>query len=82
LGPLIAGLAPTFVGSVLYEPSHAVQGAVVFGLLAVGTVTQLVLSSFGSRRVVLAGLGLFLAALANRLITAALHPYPARCTKP
>ena len=60
---LFAGLAPTFVASVLHEPNHAVQGAVVFGLLAVGTVTQLVLSRFGSRRVVMAGLGLFLAAL-------------------
>jgi MFS family permease len=67
---LFAGLAPTFVGSVLHESNHAVQGAVVFGLLAVGTVTQLVLARFGSRRVVMAGLGLFLAALA--LIVAAL----------
>jgi MFS family permease len=61
---LFAGLAPTFVGSVLHQGNHAVQGAVVFGLLAVGTVTQLVLARFGSRRVVMAGLGLFLAALA------------------
>jgi MFS family permease len=60
---LFAGLAPTFVASVLHEPNHAVQGAVVFGLLAVGTVTQRVLSRFGSRRVMMAGLGLFLAAL-------------------
>jgi MFS family permease len=67
---LFAGLAPTFVGSVLHQGNHAVQGAVVFGLLAVGTVTQLVLARFGSRRVVMAGLGLFLAALA--LIVAAL----------
>jgi MFS family permease len=67
---LFAGLAPTFVASVLHEPNHAVQGAVVFGLLAVGTVTQLVLSRFGSRRVMMAGLGLFLAALT--LIVAAL----------
>ena len=43
----------------LDEPNHAVQGAIVFGLLAVGTVTQLVLAKFGSRRVVLAGSGLF-----------------------
>src|SRR6185312_4297928 len=67
---LFAGLAPTFVASVLHEPNHAVQGAVVFGLLAVGTVTQLVLARFGSRRVVMAGLVLFLAALT--LIVAAL----------
>jgi MFS family permease len=50
--------------------SHAVQGAIVFLLMAVGTVTQLLLSRFNSRRVMLAGLGLFLAALA--LIVAAL----------
>src|SRR6266568_4746154 len=67
---LFSALAPTFVGGVLHEGSHAVQGAVVFLLMAVGTVTQLLLSRFSSRRVVLAGLGLFLAALA--LIVAAL----------
>jgi MFS family permease len=67
---LFAGLAPTFVGSVLHQGNNAAQGAVVFGLLAVGTVTQLVLARLGSRRVVMAGLGLFLAALA--LIVAAL----------
>jgi len=67
---LFAALAPTFVGGVLHQPSHAVQGEVVFGLLAVGTVTQLLLARFASRQVVMAGLGLFLAALA--LIVAAL----------
>jgi MFS family permease len=67
---LFAGLAPTFLGSDLHENSHAVQGAVVFLLLAVGTVTQVLLARFNSRRVVLSGLGLFLAALA--LIVAAL----------
>ena len=67
---LFAGLAPTFLGGVLHEGSHAVQGAVVFLLMAVGTVTQLLLSRFSGRRVMLAGLGLFLAALA--LIVAAL----------
>jgi MFS family permease len=67
---LFAALAPTFLGTVLHENSHAVQGGVVFLLLAVGTLTQLALARFNSRRVVLAGLGLFLAALA--LIVAAL----------
>jgi hypothetical protein len=67
---LFSALAPTFLGGVLHEGSHGVQGAVVFLLMAVGTVTQLLLSRFSSRRVVLAGLGLFLAALA--LIVAAL----------
>ena len=67
---LFAALAPTFLGSVLHEHSLAVQGAVVFGLLAVGTLTQLALSRFSSRRVVLTGLGVLLAGLA--LIVAAL----------
>jgi MFS family permease len=67
---LFAALAPTFLGNVLHEDSHAVQGGVVFLLLAVGTLTQLALARFNSRRVVMAGLGLFLAALA--LIVAAL----------
>jgi MFS family permease len=67
---LFSALAPTFVGDVLHESSHAVQGAIVFLMLAAGTVTQLLLSRFNSRRVVMAGLGLFLAALA--LIDAAL----------
>lgn len=59
---LFTALVPTFLGDVLHEGSHAVQGAVVFLLLAVGTVTQLLLSRFSSRRVMLAGL-----ATANRL---------------
>jgi MFS family permease len=67
---LFAALAPTFLGNVLHENSHAVQGGVVFLLLAIGTVTQVLLARFNSRRVVLAGLPLFLAALA--LIVAAL----------
>jgi MFS family permease len=61
---LFSALAPTFLGGVLHERSHAVQGAVVFLLFAVGTLTQLLLSRFPSRPVVMAGLGLFLAALA------------------
>jgi MFS family permease len=67
---LFAALAPTFLGNVMHQGSHAVQGGVVFLLLAVGSVTQLLLSRFNSRRVVMAGLALFLAALA--LIAAAL----------
>jgi MFS family permease len=67
---LFTALAPTFVGDVLHQPSHAVQGGVVFLLLAVGATTQVLLSRFSSRRVVMAGLSLFLAALA--LIVAAL----------
>ncbi len=67
---LFSSLVPGFIGGVLHQGSHAVQGAVVFGMFAVGTVTQVALSRFSSRRVVLAGLVLFLAALA--LIVAAL----------
>ena len=67
---LFSALAPTFLSSVLHEASHAVQGGVVFLLLATGTLTQLVLARFSSRPVMTAGLGLFLAALA--LIAAAL----------
>lgn len=67
---LFAALAPTFLGTVLHQSSHAVQGAVVFLLLAVGAATQLLVARFNSRWVVMAGLGLFVAALA--LIVAAL----------
>jgi MFS family permease len=67
---LFSSLVPGFIGGVLQQGSHAVQGAIVFGMFAAGTVTQVALSRFSSRRVVLAGLGLFLAALA--LIVAAL----------
>ena len=67
---LFSSLVPGFIGGVLHQSSHAVQGAVVFGMFAVGTVTQVALSRFSSRRVMLAGLALFLAALA--LIVAAL----------
>ena len=67
---LFAALAPTFLGSVLHEDNHAVQGAVVFLLFAAGTAIQLLLSRFPSRRVMVAGLSLLLPALA--LIVAAL----------
>ena len=67
---LFSALAPTFLGTVLHQGSHAVQGAVVFLLLAVGAGTQLLVARLNSRRVVMAGLGVFLVALA--LIVAAL----------
>ncbi len=67
---LFSALAPTFLGSVLHEHNHAVQGGAVFLIFAVGTLTQPLASRFGSRRVVLVGLGLFLAGLG--LIVAAL----------
>ena len=67
---LFSSLVPGFIGGVLHQGSHAVQGGIVFGLFAVGTVTQVMLSRFSSRRVVLTGLALLLAALG--LIVAAL----------
>jgi MFS family permease len=67
---LFTSLVPGFIAGQLHQDNHAVQGAVVFLLLAVGSLTQVALSRFSSRGVILAGLGLFLAALA--LIVAAL----------
>jgi MFS family permease len=61
---LFSALAPTFLGSVLHDTSHAVAGAVVFLAFGVGAVTQLAGSRLPSRPVMLAGLAVFLAALA------------------
>jgi MFS family permease len=67
---LFSSLVPTFLSGVLHDTSHAVAGAVVFLAFAVAAVTQVAGSRLPSRPVMLAGLGLFLAALA--LIVAAL----------
>jgi MFS family permease len=67
---LFSSLVPGFIAGQLHQGSHAVQGAIVFLLLAVAAVTQITVARFSSSRVILAGLGLFLAALA--LIVAAL----------
>jgi MFS family permease len=67
---LFSSLVPGFIAGQLHQDNHAVQGAVVFLMFAVGTVTQVALSRFSGPRVVLAGLSLFLAALG--LIVAAL----------
>ena len=67
---LYSALAPTFLGTVLHQHSHVVEGAVVFLIFAAGTVAQVLLFRLPSRPVVLAALGVFLAALA--LIVAAL----------
>jgi MFS family permease len=61
---LFSSLVPGFIAGQLHQGSHAVQGAVVFLLLAVATLTQIAVSRFSSARVVMAGLSLFLAALA------------------
>jgi MFS family permease len=67
---LFSSLVPGFLAGQLHQGSHAVQGAVVFLLLAVGAVIQVAVARLRSRRVMLAGLSLFVAALA--LIVAAL----------
>jgi MFS family permease len=61
---LSASLVPSFLGQVLHETSHAVDGAVVFALYASACVAQLLLARFGSRPVILFGLATFLVALA------------------
>ncbi len=67
---LFSALAPSFLGGVLHEDSHAVGGAVVFAIFAAATLTQLVLARFPSRPVIFSGLATLLAGLA--LIVAAL----------
>jgi MFS family permease len=61
---LFSALVPTFLVGVLHDTSHAVAGAVVFLVFAVGACTQLAGSRLPSRPVILAGLVVFLAALA------------------
>ena len=61
---LFSALAPSFLGQVLHERNHTVEGAVVFILFASSTVTQLLAARFKSRPVVLFGLATFLVALA------------------
>jgi MFS family permease len=61
---LFSSLVPGFIGGVLHQGSHAIQGAVVCGMFAVGAATQVALFRVSSRRVVLAGLAMFLVALA------------------
>ena len=50
---LLTALAPSFLGQVLHQRNHAVDGAVVFALYASATVTQVLLARFNSRPVVL-----------------------------
>ncbi len=67
---LFSSLVPTFLSGVLHDTSHAAAGAVVFLAFAVAACTQLAGSRLPSRLVMMAGLGVFLVALA--LIVAAL----------
>ena len=61
---LFSALVPTFLVSVLHDSSHALAGTVVFLVFAVSVCTQLAGSRLPSRPVILAGLAVFLAALA------------------
>jgi MFS family permease len=61
---LFSALAPTFLGGVLHEHSHAVGGAVVFMLFAAATLTQLIAGRFEIHKVVAFGLVTFLMGLA------------------
>jgi MFS family permease len=61
---LFSSLVPTFLSGVLHDTSHAAAGAVVFLAFAMATCTQLAGSRLPSRPVMLAGLAVFLAALA------------------
>ncbi len=61
---IFSALAPTFLGRVLHEHSHAIAGAVVFMLFGVSAATQLVAGRFDYRKVVSFGLALFLFVLA------------------
>jgi MFS family permease len=61
---IFSALAPTFLGGVLHQQSHAVAGAVVFMIFGIATVTQLIAGRFDYRKVVSFGLALFLVVLA------------------
>ncbi|HEX4257170.1 MAG TPA: MFS transporter [Streptosporangiaceae bacterium] len=61
---LFTSLAPAFVSRVMHQTNLALGGAVAFLLFAVACVTALGLARFNSRPVIMAGLGLFLVALA------------------
>ena len=61
---LFSALVPTFLGGVLHDTNHATAGAVVFLAFAVAACIQLGGSRLPTRPVILAGLTVFLAALA------------------
>jgi MFS family permease len=61
---LFSSLVPTFLSGVLHDSSHATAGTVVFLVSGVSACTQLAGARLPSRPVILAGLTVFLAALA------------------
>jgi MFS family permease len=61
---IFSALAPTFLGGVLHQHSHAVAGEVVFMIFAIATVTQLIAGRFDDRTVASFGLALLVVVLA------------------
>jgi MFS family permease len=61
---IFSALAPTFLGGVMHQHSHAIAGLVVFMLFGISAATQIVAGHFEDRRVVSLGLALFLVVLA------------------
>jgi MFS family permease len=61
---IFSALAPTFLGGVLHQHSHAVAGAIVFMIFAISAATQVVVGHFDYRKVASFGLALFLVVLA------------------
>ena len=52
---IFSALAPTFLGGVLHQHSHAVAGAIVFMIFAISAATQVVAGRFDYRKVVSSG---------------------------
>ena len=61
---IFSALAPTFLGGVLHQHSHAVAGVIVFMIFGISAGTQIVAGHFDDRKVVSLGLALFLLVLA------------------
>ena len=61
---IFSALAPTFLGGVLHQHSHAVAGVIVFMIFGISAATQIVAGRFDDRKVVSFGLALFLFVLA------------------
>jgi MFS family permease len=61
---IFSALAPTFLGGVLHQRSHAVAGVIVFMIFGISAGTQIVAGRFDDRKVVSFGLALFLLVLA------------------
>jgi len=61
---LFTSLAPSFLAGTLHYDSHALAGAVAFGVFAAGAVAQALLARLDARRLARIGIGLLPAGLA------------------